>query len=115
MHKHIPFVERGTNVWEFFYTFRKRNNAVALPVVITPEGEWLQDSSHIIDSLEQRFRENPVLPATPVLRMAAYLFELWGDEFWLPLAMHTRWSQPENIPSLVAEAGDGLYPDFPAG
>lgn len=113
LHKHIPFVERGTNAWEFFYTFRKRNNAAAMPVIITPEGEWLQDSSVIIDTLEQRFPANPVLPATPVLRMAAYLFELWGDEFWLPLAMHTRWTHPENVPSFVAEAGDGLLPGFP--
>lgn len=113
LHKHIPFVERGTNAWEFFYRFRRRNNAAAIPVVITPEGDWLQDTTVIIDTLEQRFPKQPVLPATPVLRIAAYLFELWGDEFWLPLAMHTRWSHPENVPFFVAEAGDGLLPGFP--
>jgi glutathione S-transferase len=113
LHKRIPFTERGTNAWEFFYRFRRRNNAAAIPVVITPQGEWLQDTTVIIDTLEQRFPDSPVLPATPVLRLAAYLFELWGDEFWLPLAMHTRWSHPENVPFFVAEAGDGLLPGFP--
>ncbi len=113
LHKHIPFVERGTNLWEFFYRFRRRLHAAALPVVITPEGEWLQDTCVIIDTLEQRFPQNPAVPATPVLRMAAYLLELWGDEFWLPLAMHTRWTHPENQPFFVAQAGDAMLPGFP--
>ena len=113
LHKRIPFVERGSNVWEFFYTFQRRNKAAALPVVITPEGEWLQDTSVIIDALERRFPDRPVVPATPILRFTAYLFELWGDEFWLPLAMHTRWTHEENVPFFVREAGDGLLPGFP--
>ena len=114
LHKHIPFVERGSNLWEFFVTLPRRTRAAAVPVVITPEGEWLQDTSCIIDALEQRFPERPVLPATPVLRFAAYLFELWGDEHWLPLAMHTRWSHAdESTPLFVHDAGDSFLPGFP--
>jgi glutathione S-transferase len=114
LHKRIPFVERGSNPWEFFYSIPKHTNCAVVPVVITPEGQWLQDTSVIIDTLEQRFPENPVLPATPVLRFAAYLFELWGDEYWLPLAMHTRWSHAEEtIPLFVRDAGDALLPGFP--
>lgn len=114
LHKRIPFVERGTNLWEFFVTLPRRTRAAAVPVVITPEGEWLQDSSHIIDTLERRFPERPVLPDTPVLRFAACLFELWGDEYWLPLAMHTRWSHAdESTPLFVHDAGDALLPGFP--
>lgn len=114
LHKRIPFVERASNPWEFFVTLPRRTHAAAVPVVITPEGEWLQDTSHIIDTLERRFPERPVLPATPVLRFAAYLFELWGDEFWLPLAMHTRWSHAdESTPLFVHDAGDALLAGFP--
>lgn len=115
LHKRIPFVERASNPWEFFVTLPRRTHAAAVPVVITPEGEWLQDSSHIIDTLERRFPERPVLPATPVLRFAAYLFELWGDEFWLPLAMHTRWSHAdESTPLFVHDAGDARWTAAPA-
>jgi hypothetical protein len=46
LHKHIPFVERWTNAWEFFYRFRRRNNAAAIPVVITPEGAGLDRGAH---------------------------------------------------------------------
>lgn len=113
LHKRIPFIERGSNFWEFAVTIPKRVKAAVVPVVITPEGEWLGDTSAIIDKLEQRFPERPVLPETPVLRFAAYLFELWADEFWTPLAMHTRWSHPENLPLFVHDAGDGLLGGMP--
>jgi glutathione S-transferase len=112
-HKRIPFVERGSNPWEFFVTVPRRTDALAVPVVITPEGEWLQDSSAIIDELEARFPANPVLPSTPVLRFASYLFELWGDEFWLPLAMHGRWSHDENLPLFLNDVGAALLGGFP--
>ena len=113
LHKGIPFVERGTNVWELFRTIPRKTGGSAVPVVITPQGEWLLDSSVILDELEKRFPQNPILPGTPVLRFAAYLFELWGDEFWLPMAMHTRWSHPENEALFVHDAGDGLMPGLP--
>jgi len=113
LHKRIPFVERGTNPWEFFHTIPRRTNALAVPVVITPEGEWLQDTSVIIDELERRFPAKPVLPETPILRFASYLFELWGDEFWLPLAMHGRWSHDENLPLFLHDVGTGLLPGLP--
>ena len=112
-HKRIPFVERPTNPWEFFVKVPRRTHALAVPVVITPEGEWLQDSSAIIDELERRFPANPVLPSTPILRFASYLFEIWGDEFWLALAMHGRWSHDENLPLFVHDVGAGLMDGFP--
>lgn len=113
LQKRIAFIETGTTPWELFHTARKRTHASAVPIVITPEGEWLQDTSAIIDELERRFPACPVLPATPVLRFASYLFELWGDEFWLPLAMHARWSHDENRPLFVHDAGEALMRDYP--
>ena len=113
LHKKIPFVERGSNPWEFTHTIPRRTRAAAVPVIITPEGEWLQDTSAIIDELERRFPARPALPSTPILRFASYLFELWGDEFWLPLAMHARWSHAENLPLFLHDIGTNLVSTFP--
>lgn len=114
IHKRIPFTERGSNLWELNVTFPRQVRAAVVPVLITPEGEYLGDTSCIIDTLEARFPERPVLPATPVLRFAAYLFELWGDEFWLPLAMHTRWShREENVGLFVHDIGEAMLAGFP--
>jgi glutathione S-transferase len=82
--------------------------------LVSPEGTWMQDTSEIIDALERRFPEAPVLPTSPVQRFAARLFELWGDEFWLPTAMHMRWSHPaENYPLFAKEASKSFFPGWP--
>jgi glutathione S-transferase len=41
-----------------------------VPAVLSPEGDWLQDSSLIIEQLERRYPAAPVLPAGPVQRLA---------------------------------------------
>ena len=113
LHKRIPFIETPAAAWIYLALLPRRVNAAVVPVVLTPEGEWLQDSSVIIDQLEQRFPQHPVVPATPVQRLVAYLFELWGDEFLLPLAMHTRWNRPEHLNWYAAEAGQVMLPGWP--
>src|SRR3546814_7047902 len=83
-----------------------KTGAMVMPVVVTPEGEWLQDTTHIVDVLEQRFPDAPVLPATPRQRIVAELLEMWADEWWIPAAMHYRWSFPENYLLFEADAGN---------
>jgi glutathione S-transferase len=106
-------VERPVDLYSFRFKIRKETGVSVMPVVVTPEGEWLQDSSEIIERMEARFPARPVVPSSPVLRFASYLMELWGDEFWIPTAMHTRWSYPENYPLFEREAGRNLLPGFP--
>ncbi|MGH6630276.1 MAG: glutathione S-transferase family protein, partial [Burkholderiales bacterium] len=94
-YKGIPYVEKPIDLYSFSVRIKKKTGAAVMPVVVTPEGEWLQDTSAIMDELEQRFPNGSVIPATPVQRFASYVMELWGDEWWIPIAMHTRWSYPE--------------------
>src|SRR5688572_20142823 len=112
-YKDIPYVEKPIDLYTLTRRIRRKTGAAVMPVVVTPEGEWLQDTSVIIDRLEERFPEAPVVPETPVQRFAAYLMELWGDEWWIPIAMHTRWSYPENYALFEREGGDHLLPGFP--
>ena len=111
-YKGIAHVEQPPRAWTM-RTIRRKTGATVMPVVVTPEGEWLQDTSHIMDRLEQRFPEPAVLPATPRQRIAALLLEAWGDEFWLPSAMHYRWSFPENYPLFEHDSGGQLLPLAP--
>ncbi len=39
-----------------------------IPVVETTDGKLIQDSTVIIEELERRFPERPMVPTTPVLR-----------------------------------------------
>jgi glutathione S-transferase len=70
--------------------------APIIPVLETAAGEYVQDTTDIIDYLEARHPSAPVYPQTPVQRLVALLFELYGDE-WLTIpAMHYRWSALEH-------------------
>lgn len=112
-YKGIPFEEKNIHLWTM-QTIQKKVGAQVMPVVVTPEGEWLQDTSHIIDVLEQRFPNAAVVPSTPRQKMVSSLIEAWADEYWLPTAMHFRWSYPENFRDrFQPEVGDNLLPFMP--
>jgi glutathione S-transferase len=113
-YKGIPFVDQPVSMYTLMVTIKRETGEVVMPVLRTPENTWLQDSSVIIDTLEEQFPSRPVVPATPVQRFVSYLFEAWGDEWWIPIAMHTRWSYPENYALFEHDAGNALLPGFPA-
>lgn len=112
-HKNIPFSDVPVDFWTLMRPIRRQFGIAIMPVVVATDGEWLQDSSVIIDRFEKQFPERSVIPVAPVQRFASYLLEMWGDEWWVPIAMHTRWSYPENYALFEREAGQALLPGFP--
>lgn len=102
-YKQIPFVEYPNSPENYRTVIMPRVGWRVIPVVVTPEGETLQDSSDIIDALEIHFPAAPVCPATTKQRLAALLLEVYGDE-WLKLpAMHYRWAR--NYEFIISEFG----------
>lgn len=80
-----------------------RTGLAFIPIVVTPEDETWQDTSTILDLLEERVPTPPLYPTTPVQRVAAYVVELYADEFMLLPAMHYRWSFPESVAKARAD------------
>jgi glutathione S-transferase len=83
---------------------------VVVPVLETPDGRMIQDTSDIIDHLESREPQPPMIPETPVQRAVAWLIGAFGSEALLPAGMHYRWSyrdQQEDF--LRAEFGRIVY------
>ncbi len=76
---------------------RDRTGTMFIPVLMTPEGEGIQDTSAILDYLEERHPNPPLYPKTPVQRVIAYLVELYSDEIALLPGMHYRWAFEESI------------------
>ena len=81
-----------------------RAGSHAIPALRTPEDWVLRDSTPIALMLEQRFPDRPLLPPTPVQRIACRLLEDWIDEWFTRAAMYTRWEIP-GTPELLAERG----------
>lgn len=107
-YKDIPFVDHPVDALTLLWKIPRKTGAKVMPVVVTPEGQWLQDTKAIADELERRFPQAPVTPSTPRQRIAALLLEAWADEWWIPPAMHYRWVYPENYPLFERDAGGAL-------
>jgi glutathione S-transferase len=83
-----------------------------IPVLETATGEYVQDSTDIIDFLEARHPEGAVYPQSPVQRLVAQLLELYGDEWLIIPAMHYRWSVLDQQREFVlSEFGRMSMPD----
>lgn len=109
-YKRIPFTEYPNSPENYRTVIMPRVGWRVIPVVVTPEGETLQDSSDIIDALEMRFPAAPVYPATTRQRLASLLLEVYGDE-WLKLpAMHYRWAK--NYDFIISEFGKMVAPQL---
>lgn len=69
--------------------------AAVIPVLRTPEGSLLQDSTDIIDTLDARHAGQggvrSVYPAGAVQKLVALMLETYGDEWLVIPAMHYRW------------------------
>ena len=77
-----------------------------MPILRTPEGELLQDSTDIVDELEARFPVISVYPPTPTLHLANLLLEAYAHDWVRVPAMYYRWAFPEtNYEYLKAEFG----------
>jgi glutathione S-transferase len=64
-----------------------------VPLVVTPQGAGLQDSTPIIDQLEKLFPEPTVHPADPVTGFVSALIEEFGDEWGNKWMFHYRWAR----------------------
>jgi glutathione S-transferase len=79
---------------------------VVVPILETPDGQIIQDTSDMIDHFETRLPRPLMIPETPVQRAVAWLLGAFGSEGLLAPGMHYRWSyraQQENF--LRAEFG----------
>lgn len=112
-YKGIPFDDLDVNAFVLMWLGRRKTGVVAMPLLRTPDGRWMQDSSETLEFLERRFPARPIVPATPRQRFLSYWLEAWADEWWIPVAMQTRWCHPENYPLFEHDAGRALLPGYP--
>jgi len=111
--KNIPFREQLSSARVYRKFIIPRTGVRFIPVLQTPEDQVLQDTTEIIEFLEQRFPEQAAVPDTPNQQLAALILELFGDECLLLPAMHYRWNFSENHAFLHRDMGKMLAPGLP--
>jgi glutathione S-transferase len=72
--------------------FQRHAKLPLIPLVVTPEGEGLQDSTPIIEHLEKVHPEPSIHPADPVLAFISALVEEYADEWGNKPMFHYRWT-----------------------
>lgn len=76
--------------------FQKYAKLPLVPLVVTPEGEGVQDSTPILERFEASHREPSVVPPDPALAFISALVEEYGDEWGNKWMFHYRWRfQPD--------------------
>jgi len=102
-YKRIPYVEILPTPAVYRTVIVPRTGLAFIPVLETPDDETWQDTSDILDALEQRFPAPPLYPDAGVLRLLAYLVELYADEFLILPGLHYRWSFAESAAKARAD------------
>ncbi len=77
--------------------FQKYAKLPLVPLVVTPEGEGVQDSTPILERFEASRREPSVVPEDPALAFVSALLEEYGDEWANKWMFHYRWRYQPDI------------------
>ena len=76
--------------------FQKYARLPLVPLVVTPEGEGIQDSTPILERFESSSPQPSVIPDDPALAFVSALLEEYGDEWGNKWMFHYRWRfQPD--------------------
>src|SRR5436305_762557 len=73
--------------------YEKHARMPIIPLVVTPEGKGIQDSTPIIDAMEKLLPEPSIDPDDPVADFISALIEEFGDEWGNKWMFHYRWAR----------------------
>ncbi len=110
-YRRIPYRQLRVTAEVYFDVIAKLVGMPILPVMLSPEGRVLQDSTPIVAWLEEAHREpeHPsVVPADGALAFVDALLEDVADEYLSRLSMNTRWRDEAAIATLSRRIGRQL-------
>ncbi len=90
-YKNIPheWVARDSTNQEEFARYAK---LPLVPLVVTPDGQGMQDSTPIMEHFEKLQPEPSIYPINPTLAFLSALIEEYGDEWGNKQMFHYRWT-----------------------
>lgn len=91
----------------------KATGVAQMPQVEWNDGQWLSDTTLIIEFFETLQPEAAVIPHQAALRFVAQLLEDFGDEWlWRP-ALYYRWAHPQDARLMSHRLAQGMMRDVP--
>ncbi len=93
--------------------YQKYAKLPLVPLVVTPDNEGIQDSTPIIERLEEQCPEPSIHPDDPVAGFVSALIEEFGDEWGNKWMFHYRWAREVDQLSAAGRIARMMMPDAP--
>lgn len=91
-YKNVPINTHEIDFVKWWKTGYPNTGLMKMPFIQTPDDQWLQDSTPMLDWFEKKYPQSSILPDDPYMQFFCRLIEDYADEWhWRP-AMHYRWS-----------------------
>jgi glutathione S-transferase len=90
--------------------FQRHAKLPLIPLVVTPDGRALQDSTPIIEELERAHPEPPLQPPDEVRAFLAALIEEYADEWGNKPMFHYRWYYAPDQDSAAERIARAMMP-----
>ena len=113
-YKEIPFERRVVDVNVLRTEILSATGLMKVPVIRLANGQWLKDTTPMIEWLETHYPDPPVIPRDPVRRFLSKLVEDYADEWCWRAALYWRWQPIESRRLLMRRIGHEVLGDFPA-
>ena len=109
---HVPFIEEKAGGERFNTVVKEAVGRWIIPVIETPDGEFVQDGTDILDYFESKgYSAQSIYPTDPVLNIISHLFELFGGEGMLRAAMHYRWNFDDTNLNFLRHTFEDVLPN----
>ena len=110
--KDLDWIEKQASLETYQDIIVPQIGVPVIPVLETADGQYVQDSTDIIDFLEARHPQVSIYPSTPLQKLVALLLEFYGDEWLIVPAMHYRWTVlDQQYDFMMSEFGRLFAPD----
>jgi len=108
-YKGLPheWIIRNPSVEEEFNRYAK---LPLIPLVVTPEGTGMQDSTPILERFEAEHAQPALQPSDPTLAFLSALIEEYGDEWGNKPMFHYRWFYEPDQESAGARLARSMMP-----
>ena len=90
--------------------FDKHAKLPLIPLIVSPDGESLQDSTPMMEWLEARHPEPSIHPGEPTSRFVSFLLEEFGDEWGNKWMFHYRWARQADQESAAGRIASAMMP-----
>ena len=94
--------------------YQKYAKVPIIPLVVTPGEKALQDSTPIMEVLDDLAPEPSAHPSDPVARFVSILLEEFGDEWGNKWMFHLRWAREEDCLAASGRAASWPAPSCAA-